>query len=272
MKLWFIPSQRKVFNQIFQWHWMEMSIYYFDLLQTAEEEGYKLNEKGYSKIEESFTGNHIRLVYLNSNRISKKKLLLFCFDQQRYQSKTWMISSSSQILTLLGGWEWVTSKLSQKFFILFSTRWRTFSTSPAKLDLSKKNTSPPVSRNFCESRTSFLPGRRLSRFASLGSSLYHSLHWSGSNATIALVSDSENCNDEPGRIFQIYELLKITLSDYFKQQRTSREECHSCQDVPKTFNSILPNFEVIQSASDLVMCHTKMEASEARSHVSYFPK
>ena len=51
---------------------MEMSIYYFDLLQTVEEEGYKLNEKGYSKIEESFTGNHIRLVYLNSNRISKK--------------------------------------------------------------------------------------------------------------------------------------------------------------------------------------------------------
>ena len=147
----------------------------------------------------------------------QKKLLLLCFDQQRYQCKTWMVSSSSQILTLLGGWEWVTSKLSQKFFILFSTRWRTFSTSPAKLDLSKKNTSPPVSRNFCESRTSFLPGGRLSRFASLGSSLYHSLHWSGSNATIALVSDSENCNDEPGRIFQIYELLKITLSDYFKQ-------------------------------------------------------
>ena len=53
---------------------MEMSIYYFDLLQTAEEERYKLNEKGYSKIEESFTGNHIRLVYLNSNRISKKKI------------------------------------------------------------------------------------------------------------------------------------------------------------------------------------------------------
>ena len=53
---------------------MEMSIYYFDLLQTVEEEGYKLNEKGYSKIEESFTGNHIRLVYLNSNRISKKKI------------------------------------------------------------------------------------------------------------------------------------------------------------------------------------------------------
>ena len=147
----------------------------------------------------------------------QKKLLLLCFDQQRYQCKTWMVSSSSQILTLLGGWEWVTSKLSQKFFILFSTRWRTFSTSPTKLDLSKKNTSPPVSRNFCESRTSFLPGGRLSRFASLGSSLYHSLHWSGSNATIALVSDSENCNDEPGRIFQIYELLKITLSDYFKQ-------------------------------------------------------
>ena len=156
-----------------------------------------------------------------------------------------MVSSSGQILTLLGGWEWVTSKLSQKVFILFSTRWRTFSTSPAKLDLSKKNTSPPVSRNFCESRTSFLPGGRLSRFPSLGSSLYHSLHWSGSNATIALVSDSENCNDEPGRIFQIYELLKITLSDYFKQQRTLREECHSCQDGPKTFNSILPNFEVI---------------------------
>ena len=53
---------------------MEMSIYYFDLLQMAEEERYKLNEKGYSKIEESFTGNHIRLVYLNSNRISKKKI------------------------------------------------------------------------------------------------------------------------------------------------------------------------------------------------------
>ena len=53
---------------------MEMSIYYFDLLQTAEEERYKLNEKGYSKIEESFTGNHIRLVYLNSNRISRKKI------------------------------------------------------------------------------------------------------------------------------------------------------------------------------------------------------
>ena len=53
---------------------MEMSIYYFDLLQTVEEEGYKLNEKGYSKIEESFTGNHIRLVYLNSNRIFRKKL------------------------------------------------------------------------------------------------------------------------------------------------------------------------------------------------------
>ena len=53
---------------------MEMSIYYFDLLKTAEEERYKLNEKGYSKIEESFTGNHIRLVYLNSNRISRKKI------------------------------------------------------------------------------------------------------------------------------------------------------------------------------------------------------
>ena len=53
---------------------MEMSIYYFDLLQTAEEERYKLNEKGYSKIEESFTGNHIRLVCLNSNRISRKKI------------------------------------------------------------------------------------------------------------------------------------------------------------------------------------------------------
>ena len=53
---------------------MEMSIYYFDLLQTAEEERYKLSEKGYSKIEESFTGNHIRLVYLNSNRISRKKI------------------------------------------------------------------------------------------------------------------------------------------------------------------------------------------------------
>ena len=190
--------------------------------------------KGILKDRGIFYGeSHSFSIFKFKQNLQKKKILLLCFDQQRYQCKTWMVSSSSQILTLLGGWEWVTSKLPQKFFILFSTRWRTFSTSPAKLDLSKKNTSPPVSRNFCESRTSFLPGGRLSRFASLGSSLYHSLHWSGSNATIALVSNSENCNDEPGRIFQIYELFKITLSDYFKQQRTLREECHSCQDPPK---------------------------------------
>ena len=162
---------------------------------------------------------------------------------------------SQQILTLLGGLEWVTSNLSQKGFILFSTRWRIFSTSPTEFDFSKKNTSPPVSRNFCESRTSFLPGGRLSRFASLGSSLYHLLHWSGSNATFALVNDSENCNDKPGWIYSFVSDLRTARnnspwlygfvevrSTHFKQQRTPREKYYPWKDGQKKFNSILPNF------------------------------
>ena len=122
--------------------------------------------------------------------------------------------------------------VTKMFHIILNTL-KNFLHFSSKVGFKQKEYISSRVQEFCESRTSFLPGGRLSRFASLGSSLYHSLHWSGSNATIALVSDSENCNDEPGRIYQIYELLKITLSDYFKQQRTLREECHSCQDGPK---------------------------------------
>ena len=160
---------------------------------------------------------------------------------------------SQQILTLLGGLEWVTSNLSQKGFKLFSTRWRIFSTSPTKFDLSKKNTSPPVSRNFCESRTSFLPGGRLSRFASLGSSLYHLLHWSGSNATFALVNDSENCNDKPGWVYSFVSDLRTARnnspwlygfvevrSTHFKQQRTPREEYYPWKDGQKNLTRYCP--------------------------------
>ena len=46
-----------------------------------------------------------------------------------------------------------------------------------------------MSRNFWESGISLFRGSRSSRFASLGSSLYHLLHWFGSNATFALVRE-----------------------------------------------------------------------------------
>ena len=81
----------------------------------------------------------------------------------------------------------------------------------------------------------------------------HLLHWSGSNATFALVNDSENCNDKPGWIYSFVSDLRTARnnspwlygfvevrSTHFKQQRTPRERYYPWKDEQKHLTRFCP--------------------------------